>query len=87
MRELKSKHFIISDVRGIGLILGIELSKNNGRACDEAEKVMYEALSRGLSFKITMGNILLLSPPLIVTKEDMDKAIHILDESISNAVK
>jgi (R)-1-hydroxy-2-aminoethylphosphonate ammonia-lyase len=87
LRELKEKHSIISDVRGIGLILGVELSKNNERACDEAEKVMYEALSRGLSFKITMGNILLLSPPLTVTKEDMDKAVHILDESISNAVK
>ncbi len=82
-RELQKKHEIISDVRGVGLIIGIELEKNNQRATDEAEQVMYAALSRGLSFKITMGNILLLSPPLNITKEEMNQAIRIIDESIT----
>ena len=44
---------------------------------------MYAALSRGLSFKITMGNILTLTPPLIITREEMDKALDILEASIA----
>ena len=38
---------------------------------------MYAALSRGLSFKTTMGNILTLTPPLIITREEMDRALAI----------
>ena len=84
LRKLQGKHEIISDVRGVGLILGLELARNHERACEEAEQVMYHALSCGLSFKITMGNILLLTPPLIITREEMDQAIAILDQSLSN---
>ena len=41
------------------------------RAYDQAEKVMYAALERGLSFKLTMGNIVTLCPPLTVTAEEI----------------
>ena len=40
---------------------------------------MYSALSKGLSFKITMGNIVTLTPPLTITEPEMDKALNILD--------
>ncbi len=73
-------------MRGLGLFLGVELVKDKvtkERATDEAEAVMYGALSRGLSFKITMGNILTLTPPLIITHEEMDHALDILEESIT----
>ncbi len=43
---------------------------------------MYSALSKGLGFKITMGNILTLTPPLIITKKEMDQALNILEEAI-----
>jgi len=68
-------------VRGLGLFLGVELVKDRKtreRASDEAEAVMYAALSRGLSFKTSMGNILTLTPPLIITREEMDRALAIL---------
>ena len=82
MNEMKSRHPIIGNVRGLGLLMGMELIKNKEtmeRANDEAEQVMYSALSKGLSFKLTMGNILTLTPPLTITKNEMDQALEILD--------
>jgi len=43
---------------------------------------MYCALSKGLSFKLTMGNILTLTPPLIITQEEMDRALAIIEECL-----
>ncbi len=80
MQALKEKHTIIGDVRGLGLLLGIELLTDSGeRAVDEAEQVMYSALHKGLSFKLTMGNILTLTPALTLSIEEMDQAMDILD--------
>ena len=69
-------------MRGLGLLLGIELIRNTAppqRATEEAEQVMYSALERGLSFKLTMGNIITLTPPLTIKPEEMDRALDILD--------
>lgn len=52
-------------------------------ALEEGEAVLYAALTRGLSFKMTMGNIVTLVPPLIVTQEQMDTAIDILDDALT----
>ena len=83
MRDLKARHPVVSDVRGVGLLLGIELCHENGeRAVQAAQRVMYRSLENGLSFKITMGNILTLTPPLTVTEEQMDTALTIIDEAI-----
>jgi 4-aminobutyrate aminotransferase len=84
--EMKERHPLIGDVRGLGLFLGIELVKDRQtreRASDEAEAVMYGALSRGLSFKTTMGNILTLTPALTITREEMDRALDIVEECIA----
>jgi 4-aminobutyrate aminotransferase len=43
---------------------------------------MYSSLSRGLNFKLTMGNIITLTPPLTITQDEMDKALDILDQCI-----
>jgi 4-aminobutyrate aminotransferase len=83
LRALMKRHEIIGDVRGLGLLLGIELVRNRAsrqRAIDEAESIMYRALSKGLNFKLTMGNIITLTPALTITREQMDKALEILDE-------
>jgi len=85
LTEMKARHPLIGDVRGLGLFLGVELVRDRGtkeRAVAEAEAVMYEALSKGLSFKITMGNILTLTPALIITREEMDRVLDILDRAI-----
>ncbi|MEJ2166094.1 MAG: aspartate aminotransferase family protein, partial [Desulfobacterales bacterium] len=66
LQAMKDRHALIGDVRGLGLFLGIELVKDRQtrqRAEEAAEAVMYAALSKGLSFKLTMGNIITLTPP------------------------
>jgi len=88
--EMKGRHPLIGDVRGLGLFLGIELVKDREtreRASEEAEAVMYAALSRGLSFKTTMGNILTLTPALTITREEMDRALGIIEDSIAEVGK
>ena len=85
LRAMKTRHRLIGDVRGLGLLLGVELVTDRttrAQATDEAEAVMYEALSRGLSFKVTMGNVLTLAPPLIITREELDRALSILDQCL-----
>ncbi len=72
-------------MRGRGLLLGVELVTDRAtreEANDAAEEVFYRCLEQGLSFKITMGNILTLSPPLTIEKTDLDRALDILDESL-----
>jgi len=87
LHALKDRHPLIGDVRGRGLLLGLELVSDRVRktpAGDAAEAVLYRALSRGLSFKTTMGNTLTLTPPLITTREQMDQAIDILDACLAD---
>lgn len=88
--EMKGRHSLIGDVRGLGLFLGIELVKDRQtrqRACEEAEAVMYAALSKGLSFKLTMGNIITLTPALTITREEMDRALDIIEGCIAEVEK
>lgn len=80
--EMKDRHRLIGDVRGRGLLMGIELVVDRATktpASEAAERVLYAAMSRGLSFKITMGNVLTLTPPLITTRKQMGQALDILD--------
>lgn len=77
---------LIGDVRGIGLLLGIELVKDRAtrvRAADEAEQIMYRSLTRGLNFKLTMGSILTLTPPLTITLAEMDRALDIIADCLT----
>jgi len=85
MNDMMERNPLIGDVRGLGLLLGIELVKNRStreKAIDEAEAVMYSALTKGLSFKLTMGNIITLTPALTITKDEMDKALDIIEECL-----
>lgn len=53
MQDMLQRHPLVGEVRGLGLLLGIELVRDRAtreRATDEAEAVMYSALSKGLSF-------------------------------------
>ncbi|MEI6733794.1 MAG: aspartate aminotransferase family protein [Comamonadaceae bacterium] len=87
LHEMKQRHPLIGDVRGRGLLLGLELVSDHTTktpAPDAAERVLYSALSRGLSFKTTMGNVLTLTPPLITTREQMGQALDILDGCLSD---
>ena len=82
---LKNKYQLIGDVRGLGLLWAVELVTNKTtkeKAVDAAELVMYACLKRGLSFKVSSGNVLQLSPALTITRKELDTALHILDESL-----
>ena len=83
LQDLKDKYPIIGDVRGLGFVLGIELVLDRTEkipADDIAEQVLYAALEKGLSFKVSMGNVLNLSPPLIATRDEIDRAMTVLNE-------
>ena len=82
MHALKSRHRLVADVRGIGLLLAIELARDGIPARHEAEAVMYECLEHGLSFKVGQGNVLTLSPPLVIAPADLDRAFDILDAAL-----
>jgi 4-aminobutyrate aminotransferase len=78
----------IGDVRGRGVVLGIEIvrSRDTREANpDLAEAVLYRALDAGLSFKTTMGNVLTLTPPLVVSEAQMLQALAIIEEAITAA--
>ena len=87
LNYLKNKYSIIGDVRGIGLLWGIELVEDRATkkpANDSAEKIMYNCLENGLSFKISQGNIITLSPALIITKNELDNAFEILENAFKS---
>ncbi len=86
LREMMNRHSLIGDVRGSGCLMGAELVVDRATrtpACDAADAVLYKALGRGLNFKTTMGNVLTLTPPLIITERQMLQALEILEESIA----
>ena len=86
LREMKSGRGSIGDVRGRGLLLGLEIvrSRETKEPDNEfAETIMYRALDAGLSFKTTMGNVLTLTPPLTVTEAEMAQALDILEDAIA----
>ena len=86
LEKLKEKYSIIGDIRGKGLLWGVELvidRETKEKAIKEAEQVMYKCLKRGLSFKVSAGNVLQLSPALTISREELQKAINILEESLS----
>lgn len=79
----------IGEVRGRGFLIGVELVEDRESkvpARQLAERTMYAALERGLSFKTTMGNVLTLTPPLVTTQEQMDRALDILQEALLTAI-
>jgi len=85
LHAMKDRHPLIGDVRGRGLLMGIELVRDRAskeKASDQADDVLYHALDRGLSFKTTMGNVLTLSPPLTIAKAELDRALDIVEECI-----
>lgn len=86
LNRLKEQFDFIGDVRGMGLMIGVELVKSRNTKepeAEKAEKIMYLALDMGLNFKVTMGNILTLTPPLNITRGEMDTALVILEACFS----
>ncbi|HEY7500889.1 MAG TPA: acetyl ornithine aminotransferase family protein [Vicinamibacterales bacterium] len=85
IRNLQEKHQIIGDVRGRGLMIGLELVKDRqtkARAVDERNAVVQAAFRRGLLILGAGKNAIRLAPPLVFTREQADTVVRILDESL-----
>ncbi|MGE3275686.1 MAG: acetyl ornithine aminotransferase family protein [Vicinamibacterales bacterium] len=83
--ELMGKHPLIGDVRGKGLMIGIELVRDRQtkeRATTERDRVVEECFKRGMLILGAGRNALRLSPPLVLTKDEARTALGILDEAI-----
>lgn len=74
--DLKKKFFCIKDVRGMGLMFGVEVTGDVG------PKIFAKCLEHGLIINCTQGNVLRIMPALIVTKKQIDRAVFILEKSI-----
>jgi 4-aminobutyrate aminotransferase len=84
-KELMNKHTIIGDVRGRGLMIGLELVRDRQtkeRATTERDAVVKECFTRGLLVLGAGRNAIRLSPPLILTKQQADVCLDILDQAI-----
>ncbi|MCP4008741.1 MAG: aspartate aminotransferase family protein [Proteobacteria bacterium] len=83
LSEMQSRLPLISDVRGMGLHLGIELRRDGEPAVDEADAVLYHSLSHNLSYKIGAGNVLTLCPPMTINRRELDRALDIVELGIA----
>jgi len=80
------KHQLIGDVRGRGLMIGLELVRDRQtkeRAMKERDRVVQECFARGLLVLGAGQNAIRLSPPLVLTKEQADTALRLLDEALT----
>ncbi|MCM8796089.1 MAG: aspartate aminotransferase family protein [Candidatus Omnitrophica bacterium] len=75
---LRKKYAMIKDVRGMGLMAGIELDR-------EAKTIVQKCFDKGLLINCTHDRVLRLMPALNITKQEIDKAIEILDEVLRDS--
>ncbi|WP_420857569.1 (R)-1-hydroxy-2-aminoethylphosphonate ammonia-lyase [Marivivens marinus] len=81
LTEVLAECPVAGDIRGRGLMFGVEIvSDRDARTPDpaRAERIYYACLEQGLSFKISAGNVLTLSPPLTIGRADLDRALDIV---------
>src|SRR5438128_2463636 len=86
LKALAEKHRLIGDVRGRGLMIGVELVRDRQtkeRAIDERNAVVLGAFRRGLLVLGAGKNAVRFSPPLVLTREQADTAVRIFDEALS----
>ena len=86
--ELKEKHTLIGDVRGMGLMQGLELvrdRKTKEPAPEATNQFMERCRSNGLLIGKggLYGNVIRLSPPLNIRRSDVDEAVGLMDKSLS----
>jgi 4-aminobutyrate aminotransferase len=84
LTTLAERHRLIGDVRGKGLMIGIELVRDREtkeRATTERDALVMAAFRRGLLILAAGQNSVRLSPPLVLTREQADTAVEILDRS------
>jgi 4-aminobutyrate aminotransferase len=86
LEALRDELPIVHEVRGLGLHIGIELRRDGEPAGDEADAVLYHSLGHGLSYKVGGGCVLTLCPPMTITREELDRALDIVEAGIRSVV-
>ena len=91
LNKLKEKYDVIGDVRGFGMMLGVEFVKGSGddpHAADAElrDKIEYRCYEKGLIILGCGHNAIRGSPPLILTKENVDVALALFDEAIAESI-
>jgi 4-aminobutyrate aminotransferase len=88
--DLKNKYDCIGDVRGLGMMLGVEFVTDKTSLKPDSElrdRIEMECYKRGLIILGCGNNSIRWSPPLILTKENVDVALQIFDEVISDSLQ
>jgi 4-aminobutyrate aminotransferase len=86
LHELASRHRLIGDVRGLGLMIGMELVRDRGTkemASTERDEIVQLCFRRGLLLLGCGMSTIRFCPPLVVTKEQCDVAVKILDDVLA----
>ncbi len=89
LQALGEKHRCIREIRGVGLLAGIELFSAAHTVLSAeaiAERMLYACLRRGLSFKVSRGNVLTLAPPLTISEVELQQAVDILDAAFTEVL-
>jgi 4-aminobutyrate aminotransferase len=85
LEAMKEKYPLIGDIRGLGLLWGVELvtdRNTKAKASKQSDAILYDCLQNGLSFKVSQGNTLQLAPPLIINQAELKSAMDILEAAI-----
>jgi 4-aminobutyrate aminotransferase-like enzyme len=90
LRELATHHEVMGDVRGAGLMIGVELVLNRGErkpASDAAAGISNAMRERGVLIGTTgpQSNVLKIRPPLVFSRENADQLIGTLDELLGQS--
>ncbi|WMJ79320.1 aspartate aminotransferase family protein [Clostridium sp. MB40-C1] len=85
--EMQKKYEIIGDVRGVGMTIGVDLVKDRTtkeRDTNAAAKICYRAWENGVLVTFVSSNVLRIQPPLVINKEQIDRALDIIENSIKS---
>ena len=88
LEEMREKHRIVGDARGLGMMCGLELISDTKKtpAAQETKKIVEYALKHGVVLQPPggrFGNVLKLSPPLVITDEQLDFGLRTLDDALT----
>jgi 4-aminobutyrate aminotransferase len=87
---LTTKYEQVSQVRGLGFMIGVELVKNRvtkERARDLAAKIVWRCYEQGLYLTFFSGSVLRICPPLVIKPDELDRGLSILETAIDDAVR
>jgi len=86
LAEIKSRHKCVADVRGLGLMIGIEIARQDNKPWPELrDRIVAESFKRGLIVQGAGQSAVRLSPPLIIDRDQADIALEILEDCIQSS--